>query len=202
MTSKVSFIVSDNGSNFTPVPIGVHKAVLVEIIDLGTQESTYNGETKRRHKVWLKWELADLEMADGKPMTIGHRYTLSFHEKSALRKHLQQWLGRSFDEAEIKLGYDFSTHLGMGCTLVVSHNTKGNKTYANIDAISPAPADFVPDPFNDLVLYVRGVSPKEVFDKLPEWAKNANKAADEMEKEDAPAAKPDEVPGYDDDVKY
>lgn len=199
--NNVSFIVRDDGPIFIPVPIGVHNAVLVEIIDLGMQESTYNGETKRRHQVWLKWELPDLELPDGKPMTIGRRYTVSFHEMSALRKHLQQWLGRSFDEAEVRLGYDFSSLLGMGCTLVVSHNAKGDKTYANIDAISKAPGNFVPDPFSDLILYVRGASSAEVFDKLPDWAKKANHAADKLEKEDTPEPKSDEIPGFDDDVK-
>jgi hypothetical protein len=131
-------------------------------------------------------------------MTIGRKYTLSFHEKSALRKHLQQWLGRPFDEAEARLGYDFSSRLGMGCTLVVSHNTSGDKTYANIDAISQAPADFVPDPFNELILYVRGASPAEVFNKLPEWAQEANRTADELEKQYTPGPKQDGTPSSDD----
>lgn len=199
MNSSVSFIVRDDGPTFAPVPTGVHTAVCIHIFDLGMQDYTFNSETKRRHEVWLQGELPDLEMDDGRPMTIGRKYNLSFNEKATLRKHLQQWRGRSFDEAETKPGYDFSTRLGKGCTLVVSHNTKGDKTYANIDAISQAPDGFVPDPFNELILYVRGASPAEVFDKLPAWAQKANRTADELEKQYAPAPKRDDIPGSDDD---
>ena len=138
-------------------------------------------------------------MDDGKPMTIGRRYTFSLHEKAALRKHMEQWLGRSFDEAEVKLGYDIGNRLGKGCTLVVSHNTKGDKTYANIDAISQAPGDFVPDPFNDPIIYVRGKSSADDLAALPQWAQDANAAADEIEKRYQPVPKQDHIPGFEDE---
>ena len=35
-------------------------------------------------------------------MSIFHRYTLSLHERSALRAHLQNWRNKPFTEKELK----------------------------------------------------------------------------------------------------
>ena len=66
-----AFTVRDDGPSCTPVPTGVHPAVCIQIIDLGLQESTFEGRTKCQHTVWFQWELPNLEMDDGRPMVIG-----------------------------------------------------------------------------------------------------------------------------------
>ena len=81
------------GGNFEPAPAGTHVAICYRVIDLGTQESVYNGEKKSARKVLISWELPNEEKADGKPFVISATYTWSMHEKSTLRKTLEAWRG-------------------------------------------------------------------------------------------------------------
>ena len=48
---------SGGGGSFTPVPPGMHLARCYRIIDLGTQESTYQGTVKKLPKVMLQFEV-------------------------------------------------------------------------------------------------------------------------------------------------
>lgn len=133
------------GGNFAPPPAGTFPAVCYRVIDLGTQQTTYLGETKRQHKVLLSWEIKDdeavIETDNGKqPMTIHQRYTWSTHEKAALRKHLESWRGKTFTEADFGPGgFDIRNVIGVGCLLGIVHNEKGDKTWANISSVSKLP---------------------------------------------------------------
>ena len=50
---------SGNGKDFKKVPPGCHFAVCNMVVDLGVQESSFNGESKSQHKVYLRWEVPD-----------------------------------------------------------------------------------------------------------------------------------------------
>ena len=134
-------ILTDNGgAAFTPCPAGSYLARCVRLIDLGTQTSTYEGETKRARKVLVAWEILDDECRrdDGEPFVLSKRFTQSLHEKAALRKTLSSWRGRDFTPAELK-GFDLATVLGKDAFLSVIHTEKEGKTFANIAAVMRPP---------------------------------------------------------------
>jgi hypothetical protein len=123
--------------NFEMPPSGPIAARCSKLIDLGTQESTYEGETKHQRKLLLSWELAEVR-TDGTPFVISRRFGLSLHEKAALRGFLQAWRGRPFTAEELA-GFDLRRLLAAPCLLNVMHTQRNGKDYANIASISPLP---------------------------------------------------------------
>jgi hypothetical protein len=126
---------SENGRDFQPAPAGVHQAVCVDVVDLGILDVTWQGVTKKQHKVNVAWQIAE-DRDDGKPFLVFKRYTLSLHEKAGLRKDLESWLGRKFTRDD-EMGFDVETMLGRNCLLNITHNQVGEKTYANVQNVSP-----------------------------------------------------------------
>jgi hypothetical protein len=134
-------ILTDNGgSSFTPCPAGSYLARCVQLIDLGTQTSNFDGEVKRARKVLVAWEVLDDECRrdDGSPFILSKRFTQSLHEKAALRKTLASWRGRDFTPAELK-GFDLAGVLGKDAFISVIHAEKDLKTFANIAAVMKPP---------------------------------------------------------------
>lgn len=120
---------------FRPAPAGVHQAVAVDVVDMGILEVTYQGKTKKQHKIRVVWQIEEL-MDDGKPFICQKRYTLSLNEKSTLRKDLESWRGRAFTDTELD-GFDVESILGVNCLLNVMQVQKGGETYANVTAVMP-----------------------------------------------------------------
>lgn len=158
---------SDN--QFELPPAGTHLAACYRIIDLGTQESSYNGQAKRQHKILISWELPDERMTDGRPFTISQRYTWSAHEKSALRRDLESWRGVPFTDADFGPGgFDIKNILGKSCLLNIVHSP-GDKTYANIASISRLMKGMTPKPPVNETVYMwldQAHWSAEVFHKL------------------------------------
>ena len=134
-------------SSFTPCPEGLYQAVCVDVVDLGLQTGPY-GE---KHKVELRWQTEMENEETRRRFQLRKWYTLSLHEKAALRKDLECWRGRKFTEDELK-GFDLEKLIAANCQLQVIHNiTDDGKTYDNIQAIVPhnpklpkiAPQDYV-----------------------------------------------------------
>jgi hypothetical protein len=133
------YLPAPTESSFTPVPAGTHLGICYRVIDLGTQQSNFNGETKLAHKVLLSWELPDEKMDDGRPFAISQSYTWSMHEKATLRKSLEAWRGAAFTERDFgPAGFDIKNVLGKACTLSIVHTTKNGTTYANVSSIGKA----------------------------------------------------------------
>jgi len=150
------------GGNYTPAPSGMHRAICYRFIDLGTQESEYQGETKHLRKILLSFELVDEIMEyeiDGEkrsgPFSVHQRFTWSMHEKSKLRPFLESWRGKPFSETDLAAGgFDAKNLVGVGCYLNVIHNEANGRTYANISSANPLPkkaAEGMPGAANDLV---------------------------------------------------
>lgn len=113
---------------------GTHAAVLVDVQDLGMVPGAYG--VKR--KVRLVWQLDTLDDA-GRRVEVARLYTLSLHERAALRQDLERWRGRKFTDVELDAGFDLEKLLGVNCQVVVSHDLGDNgTTYANVDSVLPA----------------------------------------------------------------
>jgi hypothetical protein len=139
MGTKVS---DTGGGDFTPMPAGLHRAICIAYIDLGTQESQKYmcpNETVLKPQVVLMWETPDETIEiDGehKPFTISKFYTKSIGEKSNLGKDLESWRSRAFTEDERK-AFDLDNILGVPCQINVIHEVKNGKTRAKVDAVMP-----------------------------------------------------------------
>ena len=145
---------SDTGGSddFKIVSAGMHPAVCDMMVDLGLQEqkSQLYGDSVK-HQVYIRWQVPGERLEYEKdgvkvegPMTIGSYYTLSLHEKAALRKALQGWRGKEFskDEAE---KFDIAAVLGKPCTLNVIHKTGNDgKVRAKVDSIGPTMKGMTP----------------------------------------------------------
>jgi hypothetical protein len=88
----MKFTASGGGNFENPEP-GSYAAVCIRMIDLGTQEVTWQGATKLQHKIKIVWELSET-MKDGRPFLAMRDFTVSLHEKSGLRQFLAGWRGR------------------------------------------------------------------------------------------------------------
>lgn len=124
------------GGNFEACPAGNHPAVLVAIIDLGTQKETFNGEVKEARKGYFCWYIPENVTDDNKEYYVGREYTLSFHEKAGLRKLVESWRNKPFAENE---EFDLKKLLGQACLLNVVNESKKDKTYSKIAGVSSLP---------------------------------------------------------------
>lgn len=182
------------GGDFTPVPEGTHPATCYRFIDLGTQAGEYMGAPKIARKVMLSWEITDPELLteEGKPFTISSRYTWSMHEKASLRKMLEAWRGKKFEDSDFgEGGFDVRKLLGAGCLLSVVHTTKQDKTYSNISGVMKLPKGMtaVP-PINPTVYFSLDAFDRDVFGRLSEGLQNIIKASPEYQAIGRPAQHP------------
>ena len=92
---------------------GATVGMLYSLVDLGTQETNWDGEKKYTPKVRLTFELPDqtdeFEVVENgkttkvvKPMVVSIEQTRSLGEKASLRKLLEQWRGQTFTAKELQ----------------------------------------------------------------------------------------------------
>lgn len=182
---------SGGGGEFTPVPSGMHLARCYRIVDLGTQESTYQGTTKNLRKLMMQFEVhgedndgKPILTAKGDPMSISKNYTLSLAEKATLRIDLQTWRGREFTADELR-GFELKNVLGVWAMVsVIKAMGNNGKEYTNIAAVMSVPPAIkkagIPEGHNDLKLFSIEEPDMTLFDsfsnglkekikKSPEW---------------------------------
>lgn len=165
----MSLIAKQSESNYEITPEGNHVAICYMVCDLGLQETEWQGQKKKQHKVRIAYELCNEPMEDGRPFSVSKNYTMSLSEKAALRKDLEAWRGRKFTEQELK-GFDLFTVLGHPCMVSVVHNESNGKTYANINAVTAIPKGLqVPEMQNGIIRFSLSEYTPEAFSMLPEW---------------------------------
>lgn len=157
--------------DFEPCPAGTHIGLCCRVIDLGTQETTYQGQVKHQRKVYIEWQLPDEQTEGGRPFAVGQRYTLSSSPKATLRQHLEAWRGKRFEDHEIA-GFDLRTLLGKPCLINVVHQTRDGRTYADVASLSPLPKGTQAPALADAPVYLSLEGPNEyepaVFAELSE----------------------------------
>lgn len=169
-----------SASKAQPAPAGAHAARLYQIIDLGKQTSTYQGEEKSSRQLLFSWEIAEL-MEDGRPWTVSQRFTASMGEMARLRKLISDWRGKALSDQEAR-EFDIETLVGKECLITITHNEKG---YANIGSIAKLPTGMPapkahnpqrmlvlePGQFNAEVYAALPDRLRETIAKSPEFAK-------------------------------
>lgn len=164
-------LIPPAGKDFEIVEAGVHKGRCIKVIDLGTQETTYKGETQNKHKIMIMFELPETEMQEGdnagKPFAVALFVTLSLDKKSKLRPLLVGWRGRDFTEEEAAT-FDILKLLDKPVLINVIHNEYEGSVYANISSLMPLKPDQCPPRVNELVSFNLSEFDQEVFDSLSE----------------------------------
>jgi hypothetical protein len=186
---------------------------------LGTQESTYQGVTKKLPKVMLQFEVhseddggAPIVTAKGEPMSISKNFTLSLAEMATLRKDLQTWRGREFTAEELR-GFELKNVLGAWAMIsVIKAMGNNGKEYTNVAAIMSVPPAIkkagIPQGHNDLKLFSIDEPDMALFDsfssglrekiqKSPEWQGRGGSSASAPAK--APSSGFDDM---DDDIPF
>jgi len=134
-------------STYTAAPEGLHSAVCVDIADLGIVAGAYGA----KYKVRIVWQLDAVDETHGRRFDVARVYTLSLHERAALRKDLESWRGRRFTELELD-GFDLEKLLGVNAQVQVTQDLSDDGTvYANVSTVVPpgkgapklAPLDYV-----------------------------------------------------------
>jgi hypothetical protein len=173
---------------FTPAPSGTHVAIAYSFIDLGTQESSYAGEFKKRRLVRIAWELPGELRDDGKPHSVSRLYTWSMHEKSKLRGDIEAWISRPLTKQDLAPGpnrFNVKDMLGRAAMLTIAHQEKDGKVFANVASVTAVPKGLpVPQGISQHVYFSLepGLYKGEVFDVLHAKAKETIERSPEYQK--------------------
>lgn len=127
------------GEGFEKAPPGNHPAVLVAIVDMGTQVREYGGEEKAQRRAYFVWELVTEKMSGTKDRNhlVGIDLTVSLNEKAKLRQWIEARVGKKMPE---DADYDILKELGKPCLLnVVEKTSAGGKTFPKIEGVAALP---------------------------------------------------------------
>lgn len=177
----MSLLAKKTGGDYVPVPQGTHLAICYGLIDLGTQTEQFGTKAPRNvHKVRVVWELPNERTADNKPMSIGTFYSVSLHEKSTMRKHLEAWRGRPFTDEEMA-GFKLVNIVGKPCMIVVVHKPRdGGGVSDSIASVSmPMKGLTIPPLENKQLVLDLDHFDKAVYNALPDFLKNKIKVSPE-----------------------
>jgi len=196
----MSLTLSATSKSSETVPAGTFAARCYQIIDLGHQTTSFEGEVKVVPQVRITWELSEL-MSDGRPFSISREYTATFGPKGNLRKMLEAWRGRAFTQEELG-GFSLENVLGAPCMIGVVHKASkdGTKVYANVGSVMAVPKGMpVPEPVNPQVKFDIGNFDNKVFESLPDWLRTKIMMSKEMEDQDVTPKAEEQEPTIDSD---
>ena len=172
---------------FEKAPAGIHVAIAIRIVDVGTRQTEWKGQKKEQHQIMVTWELPNARMTEGetagKPFIVSKFYTLSMYDNSRLRKDIDAWRGVKLTDKQAD-EFNITKLLKVPCMLQIIHETaKDGKEYANINAIMGLPAGTTVPPmtndsyylslsaeyFDPAVFAKLGDKMRERIMETPEW---------------------------------
>lgn len=119
---------------YAQAPEGLHTAVCVDVVNLGIVAGAYGA----KHKVRIIWQLDAIDEEHGRRFDVARVYTLSLHERAALRKDLESWRGKKFTDVELDGRFDLEKLLGVNAQVQVTHDLSDDgATYANVTTVVP-----------------------------------------------------------------
>jgi hypothetical protein len=155
-----------SGEGFEKPPIDNHPAVLVAIVDMGTQRQEFQGTEKWQRRAYFIWELVSAPMSGTKNRNhlIGIDLTVSLNEKAKLRQWIESRKGKKMPE---DFEYDITQELGQSCLLDVIANKKG---YPVVNGMKALPRGFTIQPAqNQPFQWSLDDYEKEGDIDLPDW---------------------------------
>jgi hypothetical protein len=190
---------------FKRVNPGTYVARCYSMIEIGTIETEYLGEKKKRHEVMLTWELPTEqevfhEEKGEEPFVVSKTYGLSMHEKSTLRRDLESWRGAGFTEQEAAK-FDITKLLGVPCMISIIHRpgkVDPSKTYVELASISKMPKGLqCPEQINPSRILSFENWNAELYSSLSDYLKEKIAASDEYKAMNAGTTDVHELPGSD-----
>lgn len=175
------------GTARKPLDAGMYVARCFQLLHIGNVLETIPGMApKKLDKVRFTWELPTelrvfKEENGEQPLAISKDFTLSLHEKSALRAMLKGWRSKDFTEEEAA-AFDISKLLGVPCMLNITHKPSkdGSQMYEQISGVTPLPKGMTCPPLiNPIQELTYDNWNQELFDKLPEFLKEKIKSSDQ-----------------------
>ena len=146
-------VTRNSGMNdFAPVPEGTYQGVIVDAVDLGFLEKTFQGQSQGlKPHIQLVYQVGGVAedengdeyepmRDDGKPwLVFGRRHVLSMNERAGFYKEVCGILGKKGLEATLEEEtFDTEMLVGRNVRFTVVHNEGGNgQTYANIENMVP-----------------------------------------------------------------
>lgn len=164
-------------------PEGVHKAVCVYVVDMGTQEPS-NPKFSAARKVRVGFELQGIRKKSGDPFLLFQSYTFSSNPKANLMKDLKAWLGIKDKDV------DMDELLGKGAMVTVSHSEDGQ--YANVTNITGLPkgVKLAKPETKPYSLYLDETFDADVYNELPDSFKERIAASPEYDEVAGAPSKP------------
>ena len=182
--------------------LATNKKVEFEIIDAGSYVARVwqmiqighiaGFEGAIQNKVRIGFELPTelkvfSEEKGEQPRVISQEYTLSFHEKSSLRKVIE-----ACDPNALKVGedgfleeFDIEALVGKECLITIIHKPKknGGGIFARVDGVTRLPKGMkCPGAINEPIVLSYDKWKQEVFDKQPDFIKEKIKGSQEYQR--------------------
>ena len=183
----ITATTTTNNKKFEPIPAGSYPARCYSMIEMGTNQETYQGVDKMVNKVRITWELPTemqvfKEERGPEPRVISKEFSLSMHEKANLRGFLESWRGKSFNDNEAT-AFDVTNLLGVPCLLSITHKMAQNgNTYANISSVSLLPKGMeCPEMINKRQELSFDNFKEELFESLPDFIKEKIQTSQEYQ---------------------
>jgi len=123
-------------------PADLLDAVCVDVFEKKDVKSTYNGKERVRDVITFVFQTADVD-SEGARYKVYLDLTNSSHEKAVLPKVLSSWRGKTLSSEEMET-LDVESFVGKTARILIVHNTKGDRTYANISNVLPGKIDLKP----------------------------------------------------------
>lgn len=201
-------IAENNGTNFVLMPAGNHLARCYAMVHIGTiKEETGIYAGKESNKVRISWETPHECHDFGKglePFSISQEFTLSMNEKATLRKILESWRGKPFNEEQAK-AFDITKLLGVPCMINVIHKKSktSGKERAEIASIAAVPKGTeCPAQVNPTFELSYDNWNTALFDTLPDFLKNKIRSSKEYAAMSAPATEAAPATAETDDLPF
>jgi hypothetical protein len=176
------------GEKVLPSP-GTHIAILIQVIDWGTQEDSFG----KRRKVELLFELPEEthvfdESKGEQPLIVDRKFALSISKNSALKKAIEGVIGSKLEEEE----YELEDLLNRACQLQLDVIEKDG--YKNVEVLSYMPlsksdAKRKFKAHNPVLMLDLDNFDEETFAMLPQWKQDKIKVTDEYKAAVEEAAK-------------
>jgi hypothetical protein len=159
------------GGDWVQLDSGTYLGICYAVIELGSHQVTYQGVDRPglTPQILLRWELPEIDAPardDGTvmPATIGKRYTWSMSEKANLRKDLESWRGKAFEQSDFgPTGFEIFDIIGVPATLNVLRTEKNGKVYSDVKSVGKAMRGMTIPPMQHGAIKL-GLNPRE-FDR-------------------------------------
>jgi hypothetical protein len=150
---------SQSEGNYETPPQGAHLARVTRVIDLGTQEKSYKGETKMEPQMLITFELVDTIMTTGdlagQPFIFNKKVKNSIHPESSYAGLFTALTGLAPSKDPNPEDYHPSRILNTPCQVQIIHKPKDDGgVWANLGAVMQvAPSTVVRQASTPLVIF-------------------------------------------------